>query len=178
MFPLKKSWVNLRKYFQIGTILKKVYAIASFPILVVVFQLEFVSIAWVINHMTYYNFQCSPWLKIHFKNPLMQMDFLSSLNYASEFVLVSTIETDIGMKVSVAGVKYVREFESMPITDLPDLLQNLRKMNTRYYGVMHVEIRRQPTVGAESQPAGLDNLTILDNTLPEVYRMKLAVMGF
>ena len=74
---LKKSWVNLRKYFQIGTILKKVYAIASFPILVVVFQLEFVSIAWVINHMTYYNFQCSPLWKIYLKDP--SQDLLSSL---------------------------------------------------------------------------------------------------
>ena len=105
---LKKSWINLRKYFQIGTILKKVYAIASFPILVVVFQLEFVSIAWVINHMTYYNFQCSPWLKIHFKNPLMQMDFLSSLN-----AVISTNEsTRIITNDVIYNLAYIYKFQS------------------------------------------------------------------
>ena len=44
------------------------------------FQLEFVSISQVINHMTCYKFKCSHWWKIYRnkKNPLQ--DFLSSLN--------------------------------------------------------------------------------------------------
>ena len=43
------------------------------------FQLEFVSISQVINHMTCYKFECSHWWKIYFKkNPLQ--DLLSSLN--------------------------------------------------------------------------------------------------
>ena len=43
------------------------------------FQLEFVSISWVINHMTCYKFECSHWWKIYLKkNPLQ--DLLSSLN--------------------------------------------------------------------------------------------------
>ena len=43
------------------------------------FQLEFVSISWVINHMTCYNFKCSCCWKIYLKkNPLQ--DLLSSLN--------------------------------------------------------------------------------------------------
>ena len=43
------------------------------------FQLEFVSISLVINHMTCYKFECSHWWKIYFiKNPLQ--DLLSSLN--------------------------------------------------------------------------------------------------
>ena len=43
------------------------------------FQLEFVSISRVINHMTCYKFKCSHWWKIYLKkNPLQ--DLLSSLN--------------------------------------------------------------------------------------------------
>ena len=43
------------------------------------FQLEFVSISRVINHMTCYKFECSHWWKIYLKkNPLP--DLLSSLN--------------------------------------------------------------------------------------------------
>ena len=44
------------------------------------FQLEFVSMSRVINHMTCYNFECYHWWKIYFekKNPLQ--DLLSSLN--------------------------------------------------------------------------------------------------
>ena len=38
------------------------------------FQLEFVSIIRVINHMTCYNFECSNWWKIYLQ------DLLSSLN--------------------------------------------------------------------------------------------------
>ena len=30
------------------------------------FQLEFISISWVINHMTCYKFECSHWWKIYF----------------------------------------------------------------------------------------------------------------
>ena len=30
------------------------------------FQLEFLSINWVINHMTCYKFECSHWWKIYF----------------------------------------------------------------------------------------------------------------
>ena len=41
--------------------------------------MEFVSISWVINHMTCYNFECSHLWKIYLnKNPLQ--DLLSSLN--------------------------------------------------------------------------------------------------
>ena len=43
------------------------------------FQLEFVSISRVINHMTCYNFEYSHWWKIYSKNNLLQ-DLLSSLN--------------------------------------------------------------------------------------------------
>ena len=43
------------------------------------FQLEFVSISQVINHMTCYKFEYSHWWKIYFfKNPVQ--DLLSSLN--------------------------------------------------------------------------------------------------
>ena len=43
------------------------------------FQLEFLSISWVINHMTCYKFECSQWWKNYFKkNPLQ--DLLSNLN--------------------------------------------------------------------------------------------------
>ena len=55
------------------------------------FQLEFVSISRVINHMTCYKFECSHWSKIYLKkNPLQ--DFLSSLkaailtNESTEFI--------------------------------------------------------------------------------------------
>ena len=35
------------------------------------FQMQFVSISWVINHMTCYKFECSHWWKVYFKkNPL------------------------------------------------------------------------------------------------------------
>ena len=43
------------------------------------FQLEFVGLSRVINHMTCYDFECSHWWKIYLKkNPLQ--DLLSSLN--------------------------------------------------------------------------------------------------
>ena len=43
------------------------------------FQLEFVSISRVINHMSCYKFKCSHWWKIYLKkNPLL--DLLSSVN--------------------------------------------------------------------------------------------------
>ena len=38
------------------------------------------------------------------------------------------------------------------------------------------EIRRQSTVGAKGQPAGLDDLTILENTIPHVCRVERAFM--
>ena len=37
------------------------------------FQLEFVSISQVINHMTGYNFECSHWWKIYFKKILYKI---------------------------------------------------------------------------------------------------------
>ena len=40
------------------------------------------------------------------------------------------------------------------------------------------EIRCQPAVGSEGQLAGLDNLIVLENTLPHVCRVEHAVMGF
>ena len=43
------------------------------------FQLEFVSIIRVINHMTCYKFECSHWWKIYSKKIPLQ-DLLSSLN--------------------------------------------------------------------------------------------------
>ena len=43
------------------------------------FQLEFVSISRVINHMTCYKFECSHWWKIYLKRDPLQ-DLLSSLN--------------------------------------------------------------------------------------------------
>ena len=43
------------------------------------FQMKFVSISLIINHMTCYKFVCSHWWKIHFKkNPLQ--DLLTSLS--------------------------------------------------------------------------------------------------
>ena len=104
MFPLNKAGLISENIFKL--VLKKVYAIASFPILVVVFELEFVSIGPVINHMTYYNFQCSPWWKIHFKNPLQ--DFLSSLN-----AVISTNEsTRIITNDVIYNLAYTYKFQS------------------------------------------------------------------
>ena len=37
------------------------------------FQLEFVSISWVISHMTCYNFECSHWWKIYLKRILYKI---------------------------------------------------------------------------------------------------------
>ena len=37
------------------------------------FHLEFVSISWVINHMTCYNFECSHWWKIHLEKILYKV---------------------------------------------------------------------------------------------------------
>ena len=63
------------------------------------FQLEFVSISRVINHMTCYKFECSHWWKFIKKNPLQ--DLLSSLNaghviynpaYTYKFHLITTKE--------------------------------------------------------------------------------------
>ena len=44
------------------------------------FQLEFVSISRVINHMTYYKFECSHWWKIYFSKKYPLQDLLSILN--------------------------------------------------------------------------------------------------
>ena len=70
------------------------------------FQLEFVSISRVINHMTCYKFKCSHWWKIYLKkNPLQ--DLLSSLN-----AVISTNEsTEFITGHVVYNLAYVYKFQ-------------------------------------------------------------------
>jgi hypothetical protein len=61
------------------------------------FQLEFVSISRVINHMACYKFECSNWWTIFFKkNPLQDFRFLLITN---PFILLDNTEED-GQKIS------------------------------------------------------------------------------